>query len=76
MTKRNAIHLVLVWSMTDKIVYEYLLKFDTPIIKICPILSTIRSSGENHCINELSFPMKVTICEGAIVMLLKKLLLN
>ena len=67
----DAIHLVPFWNMTDKIIYEYLLKLDTPIVKIRPHLSTIRANGQNHCTKESSFPMKVPLCEGAIVMLLK-----
>ena len=48
----------------------------TPIIKLRPIYSTIRSSGENHCVSECSYPAKVALCEGAVVMLLKTLLWN
>ena len=67
---KNAIHLVAVWNMTDKIVYEYLVNLTSPILKICPIYSSIRASGENHCVSECSYPAKVALCEGAIVMLL------
>lgn len=68
---KDAIHLVPMWNMTDKIVFDYLLKFDSPIAKIRPILTTIRSNGENYCLKELSYPLNVALCEGAIVMLLK-----
>ena len=49
----------------------YLLNLETSIVKICPSLTTIKANGQNHCTKESSFPMKVPLCEGAIVMLLK-----
>ena len=53
----NAIHLVPVWNMIDKIVYEYLMSFNSPIVKIHPIYSSISSDGENHRISEKLYPM-------------------
>ena len=73
---KNAIHLVPVWNMTDKIVYEYLVNLTSPIIKIRPIYSSIRASGENHCVSECSYPTKVALCEGAVVMLLRNFIVE
>ena len=68
---QNDIHLVPVWNMADKIVYEYLMSFSVPIIKIRPRYTSIRSNGENHCVSECSYSTKVALCVGAVVMLLK-----
>ena len=43
----------------------------TPIEKLHPIYNSIRSTSENYCISECSYLSKVTLCEGASVMLLK-----
>ena len=68
---QNALHLVPTWNMTDEIIFNYLDSFDTPIMKLYPKYSTIRTNGLNHCISELSYPSKIALCEGAVVMLLK-----
>ena len=57
--------------MTDQIVFNYLMSFDTPIMKLYPKYSTIRTNGLNHCISELSYPSRIALCEGAVVMLLR-----
>ena len=75
-TFNNAIHLVPVWSMSDKIIFDYLLSFTTPIVKIRSIYNSIRSNGENHCISECSYPSRIAICEGAVVMLLKNFIVE
>ena len=62
--------------MVDKIVYEYLMSFTVPIIKICPRYTSVRSNEENHCVSEFSYPTKVALCEGDVVMLLKMVLWN
>ena len=67
----NAIHLVPIWKMTDKIIYDYLMSLTSPISKLRPIYNSIRTNGENHCFSETSYPVKITLCEGAQVMLLK-----
>ena len=72
----NAIHLVPVWSMADKIVYEYLMSFTVPIIKIRPKYSSIRCNGENHCVSECSYPVKIALCEGCVVMLLRNFIVE
>ena len=57
--------------MTDKIIYDYLIKLNQPIVKITAKYSTIRTNGENHCISECSYPNRIALCIGSVVMLLK-----
>ena len=72
----EAIHLVPVWNMTDKIIYDYLMSFSSPIVKIRSTYNSKRPNGENHCISECSYPSRLALCEGAIVMLLKNFIVE
>ena len=42
----NALHLVPVWSMTEKVIYDHLMSFDIPICKIKPKYKSILLNGK------------------------------
>ena len=67
----KTLHLVPRWNMTHKLIFEYLQEFTTPMAKIRAEYSSGQDNATNHCIKESSYPDRLAICVGSIVMLLK-----
>ena len=68
----NTIYLVPQWKQTHDIVFQYLQSFNAPVAKIKAIFNSMQTnSGKSYCVRETSLPLRVAICKGAVVMLLK-----
>jgi hypothetical protein len=72
----SAIHLVSTWAEASSIVVEYLLSIGNPIAKWKTSFSSCRRDGKNCCFKEKSYPSKVVMCVGAVVMLLKNFIVE
>jgi PIF1 helicase. len=73
---QNAIHLVSTWAEASSIVVDYLLSIGNPIAKWKASFSSCRRDGKNCCFKEKSFPSKMAMCVGAVVMLLKNFIVE
>jgi PIF1 helicase. len=73
---RDAIHLTSTWEEASKVAFQYLCNLNSPIAKIRARLKTARNDGKNCCIKEKSYPTRIAIGVGAVVMLLKNFIVE
>lgn len=73
---QNAIHLVPTWAEASSIVFNYLSNLGNPIAKWKATYSTTRRDRKNCCLKEKSYPSRVAMCTGAVVMLLKNFIVE